>query len=226
MKIFDPHVHMTSRTTDDYEAMARGRHRRDRRAGVLARPAAHARRQLRRLFQQPARMGALPRLAVRHPPLLHHRPESEGSEQPEAVRRSARRCCRGSSPRTASSPSARSASTIRPTRKKPCFARQIELAARIQSADPDAHAASRQEARHDPLDRAGAVAEVSRRARAHRSQQRRDAADRARERVLGRPHDLSEHQDGRAAHGRAGARSTAPIASSSTAPPTGASAIR
>src|SRR3954463_6691673 len=28
MKIFDPHVHMTSRTTDDYEAMAK--------AGILA----------------------------------------------------------------------------------------------------------------------------------------------------------------------------------------------
>ena len=28
MKIFDPHIHMTSRSTDDYEAMAR--------AGILA----------------------------------------------------------------------------------------------------------------------------------------------------------------------------------------------
>ncbi len=27
MKLFDPHIHMTSRTTDDYQAMADGRHR-------------------------------------------------------------------------------------------------------------------------------------------------------------------------------------------------------
>ena len=44
MKLFDPHIHMTSRTTDDYEAMARAGIRRHR-ARVLARPAAHACRQ-------------------------------------------------------------------------------------------------------------------------------------------------------------------------------------
>ena len=42
------------------------------------------------------------------------------------------------------------------------------------------------------------------------------------DRLLGRPLDLSRHQDGRAAHGRARQAATAASASSSTAPPTGA----
>ena len=41
MRIFDPHAHMTSRTTDDYEAMAAVRRQGARRARVLARAAAH-----------------------------------------------------------------------------------------------------------------------------------------------------------------------------------------
>ena len=41
MRIFEPHAHMTSRTTDDYEAMAAVGRQGARRAGLLARPAAH-----------------------------------------------------------------------------------------------------------------------------------------------------------------------------------------
>ena len=120
MKIIDPHVHMTSRTTDDYEAMAA--------AGIVAivEPAfwlgqpRTTRRQLRRLLQQPARLGALPRLAVRHPALLHDGPQPQGSQQPQARRRGARRCCRAFWTRTASWRSAKSASTIRPTPRRRC----------------------------------------------------------------------------------------------------------
>ena len=58
MRIFDPHVHMTSRTTDDYEAMAA--------AGVkaivepafwLGQPRTVG-RHVRRLLQHPAGLGA------------------------------------------------------------------------------------------------------------------------------------------------------------------------
>jgi predicted metal-dependent TIM-barrel fold hydrolase len=51
MKIFDPHVHMTSRTTDDYEAMAAAGIVAVVEPAVLARAAANICRQLRRLFQ-------------------------------------------------------------------------------------------------------------------------------------------------------------------------------
>ena len=61
MRIFEPHAHMTSRTTDDYEAMAASGRERARRAGVLARPAAHVGRVVRRLLQLAARLGAVPR---------------------------------------------------------------------------------------------------------------------------------------------------------------------
>ena len=81
MRIFDPHAHMTSRTTDDYEAMAASGVKVARRAGLLARPAAHVGRLVRRLLQLAARLGALPRRAVRHPPPLHDRPEPEGGQR-------------------------------------------------------------------------------------------------------------------------------------------------
>ena len=61
MRIFDPHAHMTSRTTDDYEAMAASGVQGARGAGVLARPAAHLGRLVHRLLQLAARLGALPR---------------------------------------------------------------------------------------------------------------------------------------------------------------------
>ena len=58
MRIFDPHAHMTSRTTDDYEAMAASGREGARRAGLLARPAAHVGRLVRRLLQLAARAGS------------------------------------------------------------------------------------------------------------------------------------------------------------------------
>ena len=69
--IIDPHAHMISRTTDDYEAMAR--------AGVVAviepafwlgQPRTSA-DTYRRLSLADHRLRALPRRPVRHPPLLH-----------------------------------------------------------------------------------------------------------------------------------------------------------
>ena len=112
MRIFDPHVHMTSRTTDDYEAMAALGREGARRARVLARPAAHARSaSFVDYFDVAARLGALPRRAVRHPPPLHDRAQPEGGERRPRCARGARRRCRATWPRTASSPSARSAST-------------------------------------------------------------------------------------------------------------------
>ena len=90
-----------------------GRRRRQgaRRAGLLARPAAHLRRLVRRLLQLAARLGALQGRPVRHPPPLHDRAQPEGGERRHAAPRRDRRSCRASSPRTASSRSARSAST-------------------------------------------------------------------------------------------------------------------
>ena len=78
--IIDPHAHMISRTTDDYEAMAR--------AGVVAviEPAfwlGQPRTNVgtyRRLSVAHHRLRALPRRPVRHPPLLHHRAQPEGGE--------------------------------------------------------------------------------------------------------------------------------------------------
>ena len=83
MRIFDPHIHMVSRITDDYERLALAGVARGPRARVLARPAAHARRDLRRLLRHAHRLGALPRLAVRHPPLLHDGPQpARGQRRP------------------------------------------------------------------------------------------------------------------------------------------------
>ncbi len=81
MLFIDPHIHMSARTTDDYERMAAAGSRRGHRACVLARAAADQRRHVRRLPVEPGRVGALPGLAVRHPPLLHDRPEQQGSQQ-------------------------------------------------------------------------------------------------------------------------------------------------
>ena len=87
MRFIDPHIHMSARTTDDYERDGRGRRRRRDRARVLARPAAHQRRHLSSTTcRQPGRLGALPRRAVRHPPLLHDRPQQQGGQQRGAGR--------------------------------------------------------------------------------------------------------------------------------------------
>ena len=111
MRIFEPHAHMTSRTTDDYEAMAASG------VKVLVEPAfwlgqpRTSAGSFVDYFNSLLGLGALPRVAVRHPPPLHDRAEPEGGQRRRAAPRGARRCCRASSPRTASSPSARSAST-------------------------------------------------------------------------------------------------------------------
>ena len=69
MKIFDPHIHMTSRTTDDYEAMAKAGVVGDHRARILAGPAAHPRRQLRGLLPVAVGWERFRAGAVRHPAL-------------------------------------------------------------------------------------------------------------------------------------------------------------
>ena len=71
MKMFDPHIHMTSRTTDDYAGHGA--------AGIaaivepafwLGQPRTHV-GTFEDYFLVAARLGALPREPVRHPPLLH-----------------------------------------------------------------------------------------------------------------------------------------------------------
>ena len=111
MKLFDPHIHMTSRTTDDYEAMAA--------AGIAAivepafwlGPAAHARRHLRGLL--PALLGwerfRASQFGIRHFCTIVAEPE--GGEQPARRAGRDRAACRATSRRTASWRSARSATT-------------------------------------------------------------------------------------------------------------------
>jgi predicted metal-dependent TIM-barrel fold hydrolase len=73
MLFIDPHVHMTSRTTDDYDAM--------RKAGIVAviEPAfwlGQARTEagsFKDYFQQSGRLGTLPCKPVWYQALLHHR---------------------------------------------------------------------------------------------------------------------------------------------------------
>ena len=111
MRIFEPHAHMTSRTTDDYEAMAASG------VKVLVEPAFW-------LGQPRTSAGSFVdyfnsllgwerfrAVAVRDPPPLHDRAQPEGGQRRRAAPRGARRCCRASWPRTASSRSARSATT-------------------------------------------------------------------------------------------------------------------
>ena len=110
MRIFDPHIHMTSRTTDDYEAMyASGVRALVEPAFWLGQPRT-SRRLVHRLLRRAARLGALPRRAVRHRPPLHDRPQPQGGQR-RPLRARCSTSCRATSPRTASSPSARSAST-------------------------------------------------------------------------------------------------------------------
>ena len=69
---------------------ARRRGARPGRAGVLAGPAAHQRRLVRRLLRRAGRLGAVPRRAVRHRPPLHDRAQPQGGQRP-ALHAGARR---------------------------------------------------------------------------------------------------------------------------------------
>ena len=149
MKIFDPHIHMTSRTTDDYEAMAAGRHRRDRRAGVLARPAAHPRRHLRGLLRWRSSAGSASapassasatsaRWRSTRRRRTTRRVADGRARAPAALPREGRRR-RGRRDRLRRPDAGRGAS---------CFAAQLELAREVRSAGARPHAAPRQEARH------------------------------------------------------------------------------
>ena len=203
MKIFDPHIHMTSRSTDDYEAMAR--------AGILA-------------IVEPAFWLGQPRTHVGS--FVDYFNSLLGWERFRASQFGIRHFCTiGLNPKEANNPKLSDEVLALLPRflakdgvvavgeigfddqtdeEEACLLRQIELAARIQPADPDPHAASRQEARHHPhrssvVRRAGFPEE-------------RVLIDHNNEEtlpivldteVLGRPHHLPEHQDGRAADGRA-----------------------
>ena len=90
MRFIDPHIHMSARTTDDYERMAA--------AGIVAviepafwlgQPRTNVGSYMDYL-SSPGRMGAFPRRAVRHPALLRDRPQRQGSQQRSAGRGSAR----------------------------------------------------------------------------------------------------------------------------------------
>ena len=129
MEIFDPHIHMTSRTTDDYEAMAAAGHRGDHRAGVLARPAAHQPRLVRRLLRRADRLGALPRRPVRDRAPLHDGAEPEGGQRRGAGAGSARRAAAlpGQGRRRRGRRDRLRRDDRRPRRR--AFAAQLELAA-------------------------------------------------------------------------------------------------
>ena len=81
MRIFDPHAHMTSRTTDDYEAMAASG------VKVLVEPAfwlGQPRTSVGSFIDYFNSLLGWERFragAVRHPPSLHDRPEPEGGQR-------------------------------------------------------------------------------------------------------------------------------------------------
>ena len=86
MRIFDPHIHMTSRTTDDYEAMyAAGVRALVEPAFWLGQPRTSV-GVVHRLLRRADRLGAVPRRAVRHPPPLHDRAQPQGGQRPAAAR--------------------------------------------------------------------------------------------------------------------------------------------
>ena len=110
MRIFDPHIHMTSRTTDDYEAMyAAGVRALVEPAFWLGQPRTSV-GSFADYFDALVGWERVPRLAVRHRPPLHDRAQPQGGQRP-AVPPRCSTCCRATSPRTAWSRSARSAST-------------------------------------------------------------------------------------------------------------------
>ena len=87
MRIFDPHAHMTSRTTDDYEAMAASG------VKVLVEPAfwlGQPRTSVGSFIDYFNSLLGWERFragAVRHPPSLHDRPEPEGGQRRRAAPR-------------------------------------------------------------------------------------------------------------------------------------------
>ena len=122
----------------------------DGRAGVVAsssRPSGSASRAPSRhvLDYFAARLGALPRRPVRHPPPLHDRAQPEGGQRRGAGRgdRDPAALCR----RTASSRSARSASTRR-RRPRTATCAPARARQRARAAGHGPHPAPRQEARH------------------------------------------------------------------------------
>ena len=226
MKLFDPHIHMTSRTTDDYEAMAAGRDRRDRRALVLARPAAHPRRAPSRTTSA-ALLGwerfRASQFGIRHFCTMALNPKEANNPRvadgvhraPAALPRQGRRR-RGRRDRLRRPDAGRGEVLRRPARAGARFDLPVLVHTPHRDKKRGTERSSRWSARSGfPEERV-----------AHRPQQRGDAAAGARHRLLGRALDLPVHEDGRAADGRAREAATAASASSSTAPPTGASAIR
>ena len=111
MKLFDPHIHMTSRTTDDYQAMAA--------AGIAAivepafwvgQPRTHV-GTFEDYFLSLLGWERFRAQPVRHPPLLHARAQPQRGQRRRRSPTACSRCCRATSRRTASSRSARSATT-------------------------------------------------------------------------------------------------------------------
>ena len=178
-----------------------GRRGRADRAGVLDRPAADLCRHLHRLPLDHRRLGALSRRPVRHPPLLHDRPELQGGQQRGAGRG------RDGDPAALRAQGGRRRDRRDRLRRADRARGQVLPAAAgarqgAGAAGDDPHAASRQEARHDPLDGRDRGARPAADPGGDRPQQRGDRARGARSRLLGGVLDLSEHQDGQRAHGR------------------------
>ena len=110
MRIFDPHIHMTSRTTDDYEAMdAAGVRAVVEPAFWLGQPRTSA-GSFTDYFD--SLLGWEPFRAAQFgiAPPLHDRAQPQGGQRPALPRRCST-CCPATWSRTASSRSARSATT-------------------------------------------------------------------------------------------------------------------
>ena len=145
-------------------------------------------------------LGAVPRVAVRHPPPLHDRAEPEGGQRRRAAPRGAR-------PAAALPGQGRRGRRRRDrlrrddARRGGGAARAVRAREGARAARARAHAAPRQARRHPP--HAGARRAVGHGARdgADRPQQRADGQGGPRLGLLGGLLDLPEHEDGRVPHG-------------------------
>ena len=201
MMFIDPHTHMISRTTDDYEAMAA--------AGVVAliEPAfwiGQPRTYVGTYIDYLSTIVGWERFRAGQFGIRHYctiglnSKEANNEELAEGVMEIL--------PRFALKEGVVAIGEIGYDEQTELEDRYFRAAARARqgarAAGDDPHAASRQEARHDPLDGRDRGARAAADPGGDRPQQRGDRARGARSRLLGGVLDLSEHQDGQRAHGR------------------------
>ena len=225
MRIFDPHIHMTSRTTDDYEAMYAAGVRALVEPVLLARPAPHLARQLLRLLRRPPRLGTLPRRPVRHRPPLHARPQPQGGQRPALPpgpgrtaplpRQGRRRRRRRDRLRLDDPRRGHRARRAAPARRRPRAARPRAHPAPRQGSPGLAARSTSSASPPSPADRVLLD---------HLNETTVKAGHR--QRLLARVLHLPGHQDGPGPHGARPARVRHRAGSWSTPPPTGAAATR